>query len=101
MNNRLNSLAQDNKSLVVTKSADGNLYLFDLSKSEAEARVSTFTGHEIDDWGVGLSWNSQYKGRFVSGGLDGKICLFDVNGPIAVDGTIEVCVFLCCPIVSN
>lgn len=79
-----------NQDIVVTKSSNGNLYLFDISKENTNIN-STSISDDIDksdavgclkghsEEGYGLCWSFTNKDLLISGSNDGNVCVYDVN----------------------
>lgn len=77
-----------NSDMVVTKSSDSNLYLYNLSNkinysnnlgNETLSYTSKLVGHSEE--GYGLSWSSLKSNYLLSGSNDHTICLYDLTEP--------------------
>ncbi|KAL5564883.1 hypothetical protein UlMin_028047 [Ulmus minor] len=75
---RARFMSNENQKIIATKtSSSGLVCLFDSSKPSSEALVLTLKGHTKS--GKALSWNKSINGYLLSGSLDAKVCLWDVN----------------------
>lgn len=63
--------------LIATINGSGTVFLFDRSKNGDEGLLSTLRYHK--DNGYGLSFNSQDKGKLLSGSDDSNIALWDLT----------------------
>lgn len=82
--NRARCMPQD-ELVVATKTISGEVHVFDISKHESKPKEDgpaqpniRLQGHEKE--GYGLDWSRLQKGHLVSGGDDGLVCTWDING---------------------
>jgi len=69
--------------VVATRGPTGDAYVFDVSRHPSVPAGKEFCpqhvlkGHDAE--GYGLAWSPHARGRLVTAGEDGRVCLFDIN----------------------
>jgi hypothetical protein len=74
--------------VVATRSVHNDVFVFNIFAHPAKpvddaafAPDLRLEGHKLEGWG--MAWNVFHPGLLLSGGMDGTMCLWDVEGPAA------------------